>query len=132
MNNPLKVSIISYNGNCVGSLFCDVIAHDENNEEYEEIPEDPIELIGKSLYFTVYVKEAYDLPENFCKDVHIEYVSFSDDITYKTKSHVGKNRDPVFEEKFEHKIEYLTREDIEFMSEKNVILFKYSINLKFF
>ena len=120
MNNPITVSIISYNGNCVGELFCDVIAHDENNEEYEEIPEDPMELLGKSLYFTVYVKEAYNLPENFCKDVHVEYVSFSDDVTYKTKSLEGKNINPIIEEKFEHKIDYLTKEDIEFISEKNV------------
>jgi len=127
MNNPINISIISYNGNCVGSLFCDVIAHDENNQEYEDIPEDPMELLGKSLYFTVYVKEAYDLPENFCKDVHVEYVSFSDDITYKTKNISGKNTNPIFEENFEHKIDYLTKEDIEFISEKNVNFFIYFI-----
>jgi hypothetical protein len=120
MNNPIKVSIISYSGNTVGFLFCDVIAHDENNEEYEDIPEDPIELLGKSLYFTVYIKQAFDLQENFCKDVHVEYVSFSDDLTYKTKTISGKNINPIFEEKFENKIDYLTKEDIEFISEKNV------------
>lgn len=120
MNNPIKVSIISFNGNCVGYLFCDVIAHDENNQEYEDIPENPMDLMGNSIYFTVYIKEAYDLPENFCKDVHVEYVSFSDDMTYKTGSISGKNINPVFEENFEHKIDYLTKDDIEHICEKNV------------
>ncbi len=133
MSNPVKISIISPNGSCVGSLFCDVITHDENDNEYEEIPQNPIDLLGRSLYFRVYVKEAYDLPENFCKDVHVEYVSFSDDVTYKTRSISDKTCNPVFEENFEHKIEYLTREDIEFLEEKNVyIIYLFQLCFKFY
>lgn len=120
MNNPVKISIISPNGSTVGNLFCDVISHDENNNEYEEVPDDPNDLLGRSLYFKVNIAQAFDLPENFCKGVHVEYVSFSDDITYKTKSIEEKNTNPIFDENFEHKIEYLTREDVDYLSEKNV------------
>lgn len=126
MNNPVKVSIISLNGSCVGTLFCDIITHDENNNEYEEIPESPMELEGRSLYFRVEIKEAYDLPETFCKGVHVEYVCFSDDLTYKTKSVEEKSVNPIFNESFEHKIEYLTKDDITFLTEKNV--FYYLLN----
>ena len=121
MSNPVNISIISPNGSCVGTLFCDVISHDEYNNEYEEVPQDPIELLGRSLYFGVYVKQANDLPEFFCKGVHVEYVSFADDLTYKTKSIEDKTINPEFEEIFEHKIEYLTKEDIDFLNEKNVL-----------
>jgi len=121
MNNPVKISIISPNGPTVGNLLCDVIAHDDNNNEYEEVPDNPIELLGRSLNFRVYIKQAFDLPENFCKGVHVEYVSFSDDITYKTKSIEEKNNSPEFEENFEHKVDYLTKEDIEFLTDKNVL-----------
>lgn len=127
MNNPVKISIISPNGSTVGNLLCDVIAHDENNNEYEEVPENPTELIGRSLFFTVQIKQAFDLPENFCKGVYVEYVSFSDDITYKTKTVEEKNRNPLFEENFEHKIEYLTKDDVEFLTEKNVKFIFYFI-----
>ena len=120
MNNPVKISIISPNGSTVGNLLCDVIAHDENNNEYEEVPDNPIDLLGRSLNFRVNIAQAFDLPDNFCKGVHVEYVSFSDDITYKTKSIEEKTSNPLFDENFEHKIEYLTNDDIEFLSEKNV------------
>ncbi len=120
MNNPVKISIISPNGSTVGYLLCDVVAHDENNNEYEEVPENPIELEGRSLHFSVKIKQAFDLPDNFCTGTHVEYVSFSDDLTYKTKSIEEKNQNPLFEENFEHKIEYLTKEDVEFLTEKNV------------
>ncbi len=65
MNNPVKISIISPNGSTVGNLFCDVIAHDEHNNEYEEVPDNPIDLLGKSLYFRVNIGQAFDLPEFF-------------------------------------------------------------------
>ena len=47
----------------------------------------------------------------------MEYTSFSDNNIYKSKiyENESKNSNVVIEEKFEHSIEYLSKEDIEFL-----------------
>lgn len=121
MGNPSKISIISPIGTCVGSISCDVIAHDENNNEYDEVPSDPYDLVGQSMNFTVYLKEALELPENFCEGTYIEYSSFIDDITYRTKTNKEKTRNPIIEQMFEHRMDYLTKEDVEYMMNEKVL-----------
>ena len=121
MSNPTTSSIISPNGLCMGNLTIDIIPHDDDNNEYEEIPEDPSELIGQPLNFRVYVKECKDLPENFCRGVQVEYTSFHDNMTYKTRINEEKQMNVEFEDNFEHHIEYLTRDDIEYITKEKVI-----------
>ena len=120
MGNPAKISVISQIGTCVGQISCDVIAHDDDNNEYDEVPSDPFDLVGQSLNFCVYIKDASDMPDNFCNGIFVEYTSFTDNIDYKTKAIEEKTRNPVFEEIFEHRIEYLTKEDIEYMMNEKV------------
>ena len=122
MGNPTTSSIISPNGMCMGNLTVDVIPHDEDGNEYDEIPEDPSELIGQPLNFRVYVKECRELPENFCKGVQVEYNAFHDNMTYKTKIMEEKTRNPMIEENFDHHIEYLTRDDIDYLVKEKVKL----------
>ena len=125
MSNFSNVSIISVNGDIMGTLAVDVIPHDNEGKEFEEIPEHPSDLIGQELKFKVYIKECRDLPENFSKNVQVEYTSFHDNMDYKTKVYNTDNKEPniQIEEIFEHKIEYLTKDDIEFL-EKYKICFK--------
>lgn len=123
MSNPTTSSIISVNGLYMGSLTMDIIPHDDDNNEYDEIPEDPSELIGQPLNFRVYIKECKDLPENFCKGVQVEYTSFHDNMVYKTKVIDTKDRNPSIEENFEHHIEYLTKDDIDYLVKEKVSLF---------
>jgi kinesin family member 13 len=120
MSNPTTSSIISPNGLQMGSLNIDIIPHDDDNNEYEEIPEDPSELIGQPLNFRVYIKEGKDLPENFCRGVQVEYTSFHDNVTYKTDVFEEKSTNIEFEKNFEHHIEYLTRDDIEYITKEKV------------
>jgi kinesin family protein 13 len=120
MNNFSESSIISPNGLAMGTLSFDIVPHDDDNNEYDEIPEDPIELIGQPLNFRVEIKECRDLPENFCRGVQIEYTSFHDNMVYKTKVFEGKNRNLVVNENFEHQIGYLTRDDIDYLLKENV------------
>ena len=127
MRNPFTCHIISTHGLCVGSLSCDIIPHDEDNNEFDEIPDDPNELIGQPLSFKVYIKDCKDLPENFCKGVQVEYVSFVDNLIYKTKINEEKNRNQEFEEYFQHHIEYITKDDIDFLVKGKVL--KYNIAL---
>ena len=80
INNPLpNASIININNQSypkVGSLNLDVVPHDENGNEYEEVPEEPEELIGSSLQYTVVIKEINDLQDNFNSNIYIEYETF--------------------------------------------------------
>lgn len=125
MSNFSNISIISVNGDIMGTLAVDVIPHDSQGKEFEEIPESPSDLVGQELDFKVYIKECRDLPENFSKNVQVEYTSFHDNMEYKTKIYNTDKREPniEIEETFEHKIEYLTKDDIEFL-EKYKICFK--------
>ena len=125
MSNFSNVSIISVNGDIMGTLAVDVIPHDKEGKEFEEIPEHPTDLIGEEIDFRVYIKECRDLPENFSKNLQVEYTSFHDNMDYKTKIYNTDNKEPniEIEESFEHKIEYLTKDDIEFL-EKDKICFK--------
>ena len=130
MRNQFTCSIISTNGICVGNLTCDVIPHDDDGNEFDEIPDDPNELIGQPLSFKVYIKDCKDLPENFCKNVQIEYTNFVDNMIYKTKVIEDRNRNPEFEEYFEHHIEYLTKDDIDYLVKEKVLFLIFRFVLK--
>ena len=125
MNNCIGIPIISVNGENEGSIIVDVIPVDENGNTFEEIPEDPNDLIGENFKFIVEIKEVKDLPEYFCKGLQVEYTSFSDNKNYKTKKYneEGKETSFIIGEKFEHEISYLTEEDIDFFL-KDKICFK--------
>ena len=117
MNNNTSIPIISVNGDIDGSITIDVIPTDKKGKEFEEIPENPDVLVGQCLYYSVLIKEIKDLPENFCKGVQVEYNCFYDNVDYKTKvyNNDGKENSFVLDEKFEHKIDYLTKDDIKFL-----------------
>ena len=125
MNNCIGIPIISVNGENEGSIIVDVIPVDENGNTFEEIPEDPNDLIGENFKFIVEIKEVKDLPEYFCKGLQVEYTSFSDNKNYKTKKYNedGKETSFIIGEKFEHEISYLTEEDVDFFL-KDKICFK--------
>ena len=55
MDNQSIISIVSPNGNVVGKIEVDIIPHDENGNEYDEVPEVPSELIGQSLLYKVVI-----------------------------------------------------------------------------
>ena len=126
MSNPSSISIISPVGNVMGQLEVDIIPHDENDMEYDEVPESPSELIGQSLCFKVVIIGAKNLQVNFCRNLKIEYQTFYDRQVNYTKLH-NENDSNLTEfkigEEFEHKIDYLTKEDVEFL-EKEKICFK--------
>ena len=125
MNNCTNIPIISVNGETEGTITIDVVPVDEKGELFEEIPEKPMDLIGQNFHYYVHIKEMRDLPENFCKGVQVEYTSFNDNYTYKTKvyNEDGKETSFPIDEKFEHKIIYLSEEDINFFL-KDKICFK--------
>ena len=125
MSNPSFISIISPIGNVVEQLDVDIIPHEENDNEYDEILESPRELIGQSPNFKIVIIGAKDLPVNFCGNLKIEYQTFYDRPINSTKLHSENDSNLTefkIEEEFEHKIDYLTKEDIDFIEKEKYVL----------
>ena len=116
MNNCISIPITSVNGYNEGTITVDIIPVDEEGNTFDEIPEDPFDLIGEKFKCIVDIKEVKDLPDYYCKGLQVEYTSFSDDKIYKTKKYNEEGKETSFTigERFEHEIPYLTSDDIEF------------------
>ena len=61
MNNCVSIPIISVNGENEGSIIIDVIPVDEHGNMFDEIPEDPMDLVGENfkfirIYLIIFVK----------------------------------------------------------------------------
>ena len=141
IGNQSEIAIISPNGNMIGKLEVDVAPHDEDGNEFDEVPETPSELIGQCLQYKVCIYEVKNIPKNFSSNLKVEYECFTDHTTLSTKIYnkLGNNDENnkdknVIEideesvsiqinEEFEHKIDYLTKEDIEYI-EKEKLCFK--------
>ena len=150
MNNQSVISIVSPNGNVVGKIEVDIIPHDENGNEYDEVPEVPSELIGQSLLYKVVIMNIKNLPKNLSNNVQVQYQCFYDHSIINTKVYNPYNEkndetlatnntdslennisnsgeeakvDIEINETFEHKIDYLTKEDIDFL-ENDKVCFK--------
>ncbi|MCQ2818408.1 MAG: hypothetical protein MJ252_14165 [archaeon] len=122
MSNESSLSIINPDGIVQGEIDIDLIPHDDKGNEYESVPDQPTELIGQSLNYKVSILRCKNLPEKFCKNLTVEYVHFYNNCTYTTKAYNTENPTTNFEinENFEHTIDYLTREDIEYFKKEKV------------
>ena len=124
ISNKTELSIINpFTGKLMGLIEVDIIPHDENNNEYDEVPESPYQLVGQSLLYKVVIVSVKNLPNNFCKNLRIEYQSFYDrSINYTKIYNQNENKKCEFNigEEFEHKIDYMTKEDVEFLEKENV------------
>ncbi len=76
MSNLVTSSIISPTGEYVGSLTIDIVPYNDNDMEFEDIPDNPMDLVGQYLNYRIYIKEAKNLPEHFCTNCFVEYKSF--------------------------------------------------------
>ena len=126
MSNCSNIPIINLKGETRGTLTVDVVPTDKNGNKFKDIPNDPMELVGQSLKYHVLIKEANDLPENFCKSLQVEYnCPVGQNSNCKTKEYNIDGNSNSFEinEKFEHEIPYITEEDIAFF-QKEKLCFK--------
>lgn len=120
ISNPATPNIVSPNGDCNGSLSVDILPFDDDGNEFDDVPEDINDMIGIPVNFNVYIKEANNLPENFCRGTYVEYTSLHDNINFKTKAVEEKTNNPIFEETIKHKIDYLTKDDLEYLTREKV------------
>ena len=124
MSNESTLSIISSDAKIMGQIVINIIPVDDNGNEFDEVPDDPLsDLIGQSLFYKVIIKSVQNLPSNFCKKIQIQYESLVDKFFTSTKFYNdGESRKSSFEinEVFEHHIDYLMKDDIEFLINGNL------------
>lgn len=125
ISNPSKPNIVSPNGECNGTLSVDILPFDEDGNEFEDCPEDINDLVGIPINFDVYIKEANDLPDNFCRGVFVEYTSLNDNLIYRSKVIEEKTKNPIFEDYIKHKIDYLTKDDLDYLTKEKVYYIYY-------
>lgn len=97
IDNPSVISIIGQDLQVMGKLEVNIIPVDEDGES--EIPEDfipdePEDLEGRRIDFIVEIKQAKDLPSNFCRDVYCEYKFYLSEEVYQSTKVLGKDRNP--------------------------------------
>ena len=124
MSNESTLSIISSDAKIMGQIVINIVPVDDNGSEFDEVPDDPLsDLIGQSLFYKVIIKSVQNLPSNFCKKIQIQYESLVDKFFTSTKFYNdGESRKSSFEinEVFEHHIDYLMKDDIEFLINGNL------------
>ena len=129
MSNESELPILSPIGDIMGKLEMDIVPHDENGKEYEEVPELPSELIGQSLLYKVKLINIKNIPKNFSANLRIEYQCFYDHSIIKTKVYnenkeynncPNEKTNVEIKEEFEHKIDFLTKEDIDFLENEKI------------
>ena len=54
MSNLTTSTIISPIGEQVGNLVIDIIPYNEDEQEFDEVPDSPEELIGQPINFTMF------------------------------------------------------------------------------
>ncbi len=145
ISNKSELAIVSPNGNMIGKLEADVFPYDDDGNEFDEVPENPNEIIGQCLKYKVCIYAVKNIPKNFSSDLKVEYQCFHDHTNLSTKLYnkIKKEKNEINEnkndknieeideesvtvqinEEFDHKIDYLTKEDIDYM-EKERLCFK--------
>ena len=122
IKNEIKI-INPYSGELMGIIEVEIIPHDDKNNEFDEVPENPSDLVGQNLLYKIRIIKIKKLNINFCKNLRIEYQSFYDkSINYTKIYNQNEKRKIEFDigEEYEHKIEYLTMEDIDFLQKENI------------
>ena len=66
MSNLVTSSIISPTGELVGTLTIDIIPYNDEDLEFEEVPQNKDDLIGEPMTYRVFIKEANGLPDGAC------------------------------------------------------------------
>ena len=76
MSNQCTIPIMSPERETTGAMDMDVIPHDDNGNEFDEIPKLPSELIGQKLLYKVKIINIKNIPKNFSANLKVEYQSF--------------------------------------------------------
>ena len=129
MSNRSTIPILSQEGEVMGTMDMDIIPHDDSGNEFDEIPELPSELIGQKLLYKVKIIKIENIPKNFSANLKVEYKSFYDHSIISTKIYnpkaefnncLNEKNNVDINEEFEHKIDFLTKEDIDYLENEKL------------
>ena len=106
-----------------GKLDVNIVpVNQEGGVELDFIPDEPADLIDQRIDFVVQIDRATELPENLCRDVYAEYSFYLDQTKYRTKTVEGKNRNPEFEYKKLHTIDYATKMLVDYLEKETLCI----------
>ena len=97
-----------------------------NYDGSEDLPdellvEEPEELLGKEIFFRVDIESGQGLPNDTCKDVFVEYIfKHEPEMKYQTPNCPGKNANPKFDYKKQHRIDALSEYHLDYFKDGNV------------
>ncbi len=126
MDNPATISIVGKDSKIVGKLDVNIVPCCEDGDidiPDHLLPEDPEQLIDSRIDFQVQIKKAYDLPEDFCKDIFCKYQIYIGDEEFATTPVLGKNQNPEFNYSYQHTNEGVTQHFLKYLKDDSVILF---------
>ena len=113
----------------------DVIPIDNYGNIFDEIPELPSELIGQKLSYKVKIINIKNIPKNFSANLKVEYQSFYDHSITSTKIYnekaqfnncLNEKNNIEINEEFKHTIDFLTKEDIDYLENEKMCFKIYS------
>lgn len=125
IDNPATVNLIGSTFEVHGKLELNItpVNPDGTSEDLDFIPDEPSDLIDQRIDFVVDIVKAYDLPEDLCRDIYVEYSFYLDPTKYKTGVIEGRERSPAINYKKQHTVEIVTKMLVEYL-EKEVMVFR--------
>ena len=127
-DNEATVNVFNTNTNFTwgGSLSVNVIPLDANGSteiDDADLPDEPEDLLNRRIDFMVRIERATGLPNDFCRDVFVEYSIYDDETKFKTNVVEGKNRNPEFGYEKRHTQSVVTEGFLKYIKDE-VIAFK--------
>jgi hypothetical protein len=86
------------------------------------VPDVPEDLIGQRIDFYVEIKKAYELPEDFCKDIYCKYQIYINEEDFSTERAEGKNQSPEFNYRFLHTNETVTEHYVKYLKDDSLCI----------
>lgn len=122
VENQLEAKILSSEGSqgMRGHLNVSYYPTNETGEgepDEDLLPDEPEDLIGKSINFRIEIEKAKDLPKDLCKNSFVTYgLNFDKQRTYQTEEFNGKSQNPFFGFKKQHHIDAVTQSVLRYLA----------------
>ncbi len=126
LNNELEAKILSSEGaqGVRGYLKLEYwpTARDGVSEPSDDmLVDEPLELVGKEVFFRVEIQSAASLPSDLCKNVFVTYqFKHEPGVVYQTEQVEGQNPNPSFNYKKVHHIDLVTDYIVDYIDSGSV------------
>jgi len=126
VENEMEAKILSSEGSSGirGQLAVKYFPTDETGDgepEEDLLPEEPEDLLGKSITFRVEILNASGLPKDLSKNVFVTYkLGYERNALFKTPEVEGKNPNPVFKYRKVHQIDQITPSMLKYIANGNL------------